>query len=194
MNSKSKQESKLLWQYYWCKFLPWWLTLTLKMTLNISAWAPFHVWTWKRLFMWGFRAAARMWKRDYVMLTSKYSPSKNDLVPHRVRGAVFDRGGHIVSHNLLKAWARPQLANLTEYAVREGYVKAHWQSMLMQNNWQILMDYKGRMFFPKADQEWISPHVVRMEARSIKSKQLGLLSRPALLKFEVSHGSMSECV
>ncbi len=42
---------------------------------------------------------------------------------------------------------------------------------------------------------WIGPHVLaRMEARSIKSKQFGLLSRPALLKFEVYHGSMSECV
>jgi hypothetical protein len=51
------------------------------------------------------------------------------------------------------------------------------------------------MLFPKkAHQEWIGPHVVRMEARSIESKQLGLLSRPALLKFEVYHGSMSERV
>jgi hypothetical protein len=48
--------------------------------------------------------------------------------------------------------------------------------------------------FPKAHQEWIGPHVARMEAHSIKSKQLRLLSRPALLKFEVYHGSMSERV
>jgi hypothetical protein len=50
------------------------------------------------------------------------------------------------------------------------------------------------MLFSKAHQEWIGEHVVRMEARSIKSKQLGLLSRPALLKFEVYHGSMRERV
>ena len=60
----------------------------------------------------------------------------------------------------------------------------------VQKNWQILMDYKtGEHAFP-----WISPHVVRMEARSIMSKQLGLLSRPALLNYEVYHGSMSERV
>jgi hypothetical protein len=59
------------------------------------------------------------------------------------------------------------------------------------------MDYKRgeHAIFPEAHQEWIGPHVlVRMEARSIKSKQFGLLSRPALLKFEVYHGSMSERV
>jgi len=51
---------------------------------------------------------------------------------------------------------------------------------------------RGACYFPEA---WIGPHVlVRMEARSIKSKQFGLLSRPALLKFEVYHGSMSERV
>ncbi len=53
---------------------------------------------------------------------------------------------------------------------------------------------RGACYFPKAYQEWISPHVVRMEACSIKSKQLGLLSQPALLKFEVYQGFMSECV
>ncbi len=68
--------------------------------------------------------------------------------------------------------------------------------MLVQKNWQILMDYKTgeHAIFPKAHQEWIGPHVVRMEAYSIKSKQLGLLSQPALLKFEVYHGSMNERV
>ncbi len=81
MNSKSKQESKLLWQYYRCKVFPWGLTLILKTTLNISAWVPFYVWTWICLLRWGFRAAARMRKRDYVMLTSKYSPSWNALLP-----------------------------------------------------------------------------------------------------------------
>jgi len=51
---------------------------------------------------------------------------------------------------------------------------------------------RGACYFPEA---WIDPHVLaRMEARSIKSKQFGLLSRPALLKFEVYHGSMSEGV
>ncbi len=66
--------------------------------------------------------------------------------------------------------------------------------MLVQKNWQISMDYKTgeHAIFPKAHQEWIGPHVVRMEARSIKSKQLGLLSWPALLQFEAYHGSMSE--
>ncbi len=56
------------------------------------------------------------------------------------------------------------------------------------------MDYKTgeHAIFPKAHQEWIGLHVVRMEACSIKSKQLGFLSWPAQLKFEVSHGSMSE--
>ena len=51
---------------------------------------------------------------------------------------------------------------------------------------------RGACYF---SEDWIGPHVlVRMEARSIKSKQFGLLSRPALLKFEVYHGSMSERV
>ncbi len=50
---------------------------------------------------------------------------------------IYKKGTHIASHYLLKAWAKPQLANLTEYAVREGHVKAHWLSMLMQKNWQI---------------------------------------------------------
>ena len=50
------------------------------------------------------------------------------------------------------------------------------------------------IYFPEAHQECVGPHLVRMEARSIKSKQFGLLSRPALLKFEVYHGSMSERV
>jgi hypothetical protein len=90
MNSKSKRESKLLWQYYRCKVLPWGITLILKTTLNTSAWEPFHVWTWICLFICGFRAAARMRKRDYVMLTSKYSPSWNALLPNRVRGAIFE--------------------------------------------------------------------------------------------------------
>jgi hypothetical protein len=110
--------------------------------------------------------------------------------------ALILEGTHIASHYLLKAWARPQLANLTEYAVCEWHVKAHWLSMLVQKNWQILMDYKTgeHAISPKAHQEWIGPYVVRMEACSIKSKQLGLLSWPALLKFEVYHGSMSECM
>jgi hypothetical protein len=46
--------------------------------------------------------------------------------------ALIWEGTQLASHYLLKAWARPQLANLTEYAVREGHVKAHWLSMLMQ--------------------------------------------------------------
>ncbi len=108
--------------------------------------------------------------------------------------ALILEGAHLTSHYLLKAWARPQLANLTEYAVCEWHVKAHWLSMLVQKKWQILMNYKTweHAIFPKAHQEWISPHVIKMEACSIKSKQLGLLSRPTLLKFEVYHGSKSK--
>ncbi len=36
------------------------------MTLNISAWAPFHVQTWTYLFIWSFRAAARMNRRRWL--------------------------------------------------------------------------------------------------------------------------------
>ena len=50
------------------------------------------------------------------------------------------------------------------------------------------------IYFPEAHQECVGPHLVMMETRSIKSKLFGLLSRPALLKFEVYHGSMSERV
>ncbi len=117
-----------------CKVFPWGLTLILKTTLNISAWAPFHLWTWICLFIWGFRAAARMRKRDYVMLTSKYSPSWNALVPNRECGELYS----ILSAPLALIYKRgPTLRSTISWRLERGHNSQTSQNMqYMKDMWK----------------------------------------------------------
>ena len=67
--------------------------------------------------------------------------------------------------------------------------------MVMKKNRQNLLESEtGEHNFPELFVNGLVHMWLKRRHSSIKSKQLGLLSRPALLKFEVYHGSMSERV
>jgi hypothetical protein len=66
----------------------------------------------------------------------------------------------------------------------------------MQKIQQNFMESKTgeRVIFPGAHLDWIGPHVVGMEALHHQVQAVGVDVCPALLKFEVYHGFMSERV
>ncbi len=61
------------------------------MTLNISAWAPFHVRTWTCLLIWGFRAAARMDGRCWPQRRAA-RPSGREPKPRQSRRSTWKSG------------------------------------------------------------------------------------------------------
>ena len=123
------------------------LNLLLKNLVNNVCLRPFHVRTSECICLWPsfqsvrlsvlwHRSLGSVWLTSWILLHGTIlwyqteSGESNSIVLAPL--ALIWEGAQLASYYLLKAWARPQLANLTEYTVREGYVKAHWLSMLMQ--------------------------------------------------------------
>ncbi len=211
MNSKSKRESNSYGNTIELNFLLTGRNLLLKTVVNTVCLWPFHVRTWECICLWPAfqkcQSLAYYGTGIWVCLADElnFTPRKNTLIPNRGRGAIFNLVGSFGIN--IKG---PTFCPTISWRLEQGHNLKPSQNMQYVNDMCKRTDYvqsckrANRIWWsPRQGSVWLSMELIKigsvhmwLEWRrcSIKSKQLGLSSWPALLKFEVCHGSMSERV
>ncbi len=189
MNSKSKQESKILWQYYRIKF-PTQKGLPSAIPCeDMNAFVYINVIP-KCHSLASYGTGLRVlfgWR-------AKFYSMENTLIPNREQGAIFD----LVGSFDINIRGDPHLVPLS----LEGLSKATtciphricsmWMTcvnvMPMHGHTKepaefIGVQHRGACDFPRALLEWIGPHVVEMEALLHQVWTVGVIVRTSSVDF-----------